>query len=314
MSEKREYNNLSPQLLAKMPKLKKGEKMTFQVNGVRNDKITGKMICPKSVRIPSTDRIYDPWGLSGLDKNGDPIHEGAFVDIAYIQREKPAPKDSSRSSVTELGKIVFTNTTAGVIDIIGGKRDREKMMMFLFFTNKNTSNKDKEWFVEPDGKQQFHLVERTVKAKASLSEEKKKDSAVAVIMKMEVEEVDKIAAGLIPNIHNQLSFEEKVMKLRTIAMKDPNKILGLSKDVETSSIAFIEDCFSAGLIEIDKSKNQILWSDDKVKLCSIKGTTPHNSLKRYFLTEMGMEDLLSLEKQLELSKKSKKEKTKKAVV
>lgn len=307
MYEIKKYNNFSKKLKEHLPKLKPNEKIKFQLNGIYIDKITRKLVCPNSFAVLPTDRIYDPWG--GDDGKGD------YIDVAYISGERPAKADSSRDSIVTFGKIQFKAVTAGVIEIIGGRLDQEKLLALLFFNNRNTTNVGKPWFVKPVGKGIFHQIETTKKAVATLQGELLIDKAKDVISAMTPEEVDAAAAGLMPSKYHSQTPEQRILGLRAIAVKDANKIIGLSKDVEVKTTAFIEECLKAHVIELDKAKGQFIYPDDKTMICTIKaGQTPHNSLKRYFQTDDGIEVLVSLEKQLALSKASKKEKTTQAVV
>lgn len=305
MSDSKKYNNFSDKLLKQLPKLKPGEKIKFQLNGVRPDKQTGKMICPNSFSLRPFDRIFDPYA----GENGE------YVDVAYILGEAPAPVDSNKQSITRFGRVRFTRTTAGTIEIIGGHKEMEKMLPLLFFSNYNQSNVGKPWYVKPEGKHVFHQIETTKKAKDDLATQKRKHQAKSLVMDMDEGQVHEISSGLFPNTYHAMSNEERTLQLIKIAEKTPEKILDLDKNVEVKSTAFIEECLKAGIININKTKQQFEWADDKTKICSIKpGQTPHNSLKRYFMTDEGMEVLEGLEKQLAIAKKPKKDKTEKAEV
>lgn len=298
-----------------IPTLKPGEKIRFELNGIHHDKITGKLVCPNSYALKPYDRIFDPWGGAANKDNKEYGFDGAYVDIAYIEREIPAPQDSNRDTVVEFGRVKFLKTLAGSIEIIGGRREMEGMLPYLFFSNKNTTNADKPWFIRPQGVLAFHQVEKRKKAAEKLKTELRIDKAKAIITNMDNNEIDAAAAGLAPDRHRSMSPEDKVLELRRIAARNPEKIIDLSKDVEVRTTAFIEECLKAQIIDLDNNKNQFVWSDDKTKICAIKaGSTPHNSLKRFFMTDNGAEVLDQMEKQLELSKKPKKEKTEKVVV
>lgn len=316
MSEIKKYNNISEKLRAYLPRLKPNEKLRFQLNGIYVDKITKKLVCPTSFALIPTDRIFDPWAGKKLANGANEYgYEGAYVDIAFILREVPAPVDSPKDAIIEFGRLEFKRTTAGIIEIIGGHRAMEQILMILFFNNRNSTNVDKPWWIKPVGKSIFHQIETKKAATKTLEGELRIDQAKTAITNMSKEELDLAAAGLMPSRYHHLSENERILGLRAIAANDPNKILDLSKDVEVKTTAFIEECLKAQLINLDKAKSQFVWADDKTKICSIKaGATPHNSLKRFFMTDEGIEVLVSLEKQLELSKQSKKEKTAKAVV
>ena len=305
MAESKKYNNLSPKLLAHLPKLAPGEFIRFQLNNVKQDKITKKFICPQSARIKSVDRIYDPWAIEHVKGQGATkkvTYEGDYRDIAYILREVPAPRDSAKDSIIEEGEIIFHKTTAGTIEIRGGNREKEKMLLFLFFTNMNTSNIDKPWYVKPSGRGRFHTVSPSEDAKAKLNKELTIEQALNLITEMGEEEVKDLAQGMFPKEYSKMGLDAMILKLRDLAKEDPKKILNISSDVDVKSTAFIEKCLKADYIAIDQKKQKWIWKDDKAEICTIKGSTPHNSLKRYFMTDEGVEVLAQLEKLLEGSK------------
>ena len=295
-----------------MPRLSPGEKVRFQLNGLYYDKQTKRLVCPNSKALVPTDRIYDPWAEYD-EKTKE--YTGAYVDLAYILRERPAGDDSQRDSLIELGRIEFKRSDAGVIEVIGGNLEKEKMYPFLFFNNRNAANAGKPWHVKPNGSYVYTLMDKGMKSKQTLKTELMKDKAKDIVMKMSDEELDSAASGLFPSTYARMEKEEKVLALRDIAIKDPKKIMDLSQNIDVQTTAFIEECLVAGIIEQDKNKQNFIWPDDKMVICTIKpGQTPHTSLKRFFMTPEGVEVLSALERQLELSKKSKKDKTTKAAV
>ena len=128
--QNKKYNNLSPKLRSFLPKLKPGEKIKFQLNGIYVDKITKKLVCPTSYSLVPTDRIFDPWAGNKVSKEVNEYgYEGNYVDIAYIKREIPAPADSNRDSIIDFGHIECMRTNAGVIEIIGGRREMEQLLI-----------------------------------------------------------------------------------------------------------------------------------------------------------------------------------------
>jgi len=313
MAEKAKlYNNFSPKLRSYLPKLKPGEKIRFQLTGIHYDKITKKLICPASVKLPKIDRIYDPWARPG-EKKGE--YEGEYIDIAYILHEAPAPNSSPRDTLVEFGRIEFTRHTAGIIEIVGGNMELEKMLPYLFFFNRNKTNVGKPWYVKSSGKHVFAQLEVDKQATKELENQRRIDKAKAMIDEFTEEELQTAAAGLLPGKYHVLTKDEIIIQLRNLAERDVNKIMDLSTNVEVKTTAFVEELLKNHLIEIDRPKNRVVYADDKQPLCFIKpNQTPHSSLKHYFMTDEGMEAVVVLEKQLELVKKSQKDKTEKAVV
>ena len=314
MAESKKYNNFSKKLLAFLPKLERGQTLRFQLEGVYVDKVTKKLVCPKSKNLPKVDRIWDPWG-GQTGKGAAAQYEGDYVDIGLIIREVPAPQDSARDTVVEFGKVEFFQTFAGIIEVHGGNLAEERMLPMLFFCNRNKSNVGKPWFIKPPGKAIYSQLQKEQKAKEDLSKELRIDQAKALISKFTEEEVKTAAAGLMPHQYRSMTNEQRILSLRALAVSNPDKILDLSGDVAVQTTALIEAFLQAHLIKIDQTKGQVLWVDDNSTICLIKpGQTPHNSLKHYFMTDIGNEVLKTLEKQLELSKASIKDKTEKVIV
>ena len=314
MAEPKKYNNFSPELKSLLPKLKKGEKVRFQLERVHYDKITKKLVCPKSVTLAKVDRIYDPWAIK-TGKGAVAKYEGDYVDIAVVVRESPASQTSLRDTITDFGTIKFTNTFAGIIEIHGGNRSDEKMLPYLFFSNRNKSNIGKEYFIKADGKPIFKLLEPEKTATTDLTAELRIDKALAMITEMDDDTLNTAAAGLMPNKHQKLTKDQKILALRALAKNNATKILDLSSDVSVQTTALIEEFLKAKLICISVPKGEVQWFDSKERLCIIKPTqTAHNSLKRYFLTPEGNEVLKLLENLLATSKASKKDKTEKVIV
>lgn len=314
MAEPKKYNNFSSKLLDELPMLKPKEKIRFQLTGVHIDKITKKLVCPKSKNVPKVDRIWDPWAKKRIGKAGGG-YDGDYVDITLVIQELPAPQDSLRDTITVHGRIEFNNTFAGIIEITGGNKAQEAMLPMLFFCNRNASNVGKPWYIKPPGPALYQQLKVQEKAKATLSKEMKIDQAKAIITAFSEEEVHAAVSGLFPHKYATMSKEERILALRALAQTNADKILDLSKDVEVQTTALIEEFLKAHLIKIDQAKGQVKWVDDDTVICIIKpGQTPHQSLKHYFMSDLGVEVLESLEKQLTLSKSSIKDKTENAVV
>ena len=294
--------------------MEKGQVVRFQLTGVHVDKVTKKLVCPKSKNVPKVDRIWDPWA-NQTGKGATAKVQGGYVDIAMIIRESPAGQDALRETIVEFAKIEFFQTFAGIIEIHGGNLAEERMLPMLFFCNRNATNVGKPWYIKSPGKPIYSQLQKEKKAKEDLNHELKIDRAKDIIKGFSEEEIQTAASGLMPHQYHTMTKEERHLALRALAVSNPDKILDLSEDVAVQTTALIESFLKAHLIKIDQAKGQVLWVDDNSVVCLIKpGQTPHNSLKHYFMTDIGNEVLQTLEKQLNLSKASVKDKTEKLIV
>lgn len=317
------YNNFSNKLLEHFPKLKPGEPLRFQLCNVRVDKITNKLIVPQSSTLDAIDRIFDPWAIElGLDKKGDMEYRGDYIDIAYIASSRPASPESVRDTEITLGDIIFRREGLGMIEWDGSTRQEEAMMQFLFFCNRNESNSKhatadgkmveaKPWHVPNRYGYIYKQISKVSESKMQLTRDKLVDRAIAAITKFDAKQLEKIKKGMFPNEWQTIDPDTLELKLRQVAVKNPEKILGLSQDADVELNAFITDCEQAGLIVFETGKNIWVWSDTKEKICMIKPgqRTKFVALKMYFMTDAGQETMEILEAQLKMSRSGKKPET-----
>lgn len=319
------YNNYSPELLSHFPKIdrEKGQKLMFQVLGIRYDPIMKKNIIPQTHQWPAIDRIWDPWNRRRPNpdrKNSDDaefLYDGDYVDIAFITGERPTAPDSARESNIAIGEIVFRRELVGAIEY-AGEKSMEQMCRFLFFCNLNESNSTgggdskKEpmpWYIKPQAGHIYKVVRPDEQAKKALGSSRLVDRAKIVIDDFSDDKLKEIAKGLFPSDYLYKSADEIVIKLRSIAEKNPEKILKLSEDVDVKMNLFVNECVEQGLIEFDTTK--WVWADDKGTICTVKpGQTQFSSIKTFFLTDAGVSVMETLEKLKDAKAAPSKGKTK----
>lgn len=300
------YNNYSPELLERFPKVepKTGKKLMFQVLGIRFDPIMKRNIIPQTSQFNAIDRIWDPWQRDPVTKE----YIGAYIDIAFIIGERPTAPESTRETNVMLGEIVFRRELFGAIEY-DGDRNMEQMARFLFFSNLNESNSsDKEnpgkampWHIKPNSGYIYKLIRPDEMAKSKLGGDRLVDRAKLFIDELDDTRLEEISKGLFPSEYLHKSKDETILKLRSIAERNPEKILNLSKDIDVQVNAFVNTCIEKGLIEFVNPS--WIWVDDKKPFCNVKpGQTQFSSIKMFFLTEAGI-GVMSLLEEL-LGKKS----------
>lgn len=320
------YNNYSRKLLEHFPKATEKSPLRFQILGIRVDTITQKAIIPATLSIEDAyDRIFDPWAKEiGVDEHGVMQYEGDYIDIANIIAERPAPVGSARQTDVEIGPIQFVREMVGAIEDNGRTRAMEQKMRYLFFSNANLSNSMKfddegkqifkadgtpemqPWHIPPRFGYKYELVSRSVKAKNTLAEAKLIDKANQAINEFTPKELDKYKRGLFPNSHQLMEDEELILALRSIAAKDPGKIIGLSKSMDVAMNAAIIDFEQEGLIEY-RDENRWVWPETGKTICPlITGQTKYGCLKYFFTTKEGVNTLELLEGLLKSARAGKK--------
>jgi hypothetical protein len=275
------WNNYSPEILGHFPKLDKGKSLIFQVANTYFDKIMNKQVVPTSTTIRSIDRIYDPG------------HK-AEIDIAFITGTRPLGPDKQRDEETILGEISFTRGNFGRWEYKGDK-GQEGLARFLFFSNANGSNVGKPWYIE--GTTQYKIIGdegAAVRLKGDLLI----DDAKNKLSEMTEGQRSQLAMAWFPQDHSRLTEEQIMLRLRTIAEKDPKRILEAENNPEHSLQAFVNQCQQAGLIK--RNANDTEWqSKDGTLLVTVKGDeTPYMAIRKFFLSDVGQKVRFVLEEEM----------------
>lgn len=300
------YNNYSSELLAKMPKADAAHRLQFRILGIRHDSIMKKAIIPVSSTFNAIDRIWDPWAKP----LGDDKFEGDYIDIAYVIGERPTAPDAVRESQVQIGEIVFRREQLGAIEY-AGERDLEPMARFLFFSNLNAANFDQPWYIKPATGHIWELLKSDVISRGKLTAAKLIDRAKGVIDDFSETRLMELAKGLFPNDYQNKTPEEIQLKMRSIAEKNPEKILNLSTDVDVKMNLFVANCVEKGLIEYNPAQGWV-WSDDQRTICVVKPQqTKDSAIKLFFLTTAGIETLQVLEDLIDKPDKKEDEPVKK---
>lgn len=267
------YNDYSKELLSHFPVIDKAknEVLKFQVSGVYFDKLMNRLIVPTSVSIRVVDRIYDP----GHKKE---------IDIAYIIGKRPLGPNSPRAEETILGEISFTRGNFGMFEW-DGNRAQEGLAMYLFFSNSNGSNVDKPWYKE--GTIQYKII-GDEGASVQLTAALLVDKAKAKIATFDESFLETIKYAWFPQDADRLTREQLMLRIRSVAERDPNKILSLTPTGgEVSMDAAVNIFVKSGLIKLNDINTEWLFKDG-TPLVPVKGDeAPAQSIKRFFATEVG---------------------------
>jgi hypothetical protein len=282
------YNNYSPELLAHFPKLQPGQSLVFRVSNTYFDRMLNKQVVPTSTSIKTIDRIYDPG-------------HGKEIDIAYIVGSRPLGPNAAKAEEILLGEISFTRGNLGMFEWFGEKQT-EALAMYLFFSNSNGSNVGKPWYL--DGTTQYNIM-GDEGAKQKLSSEVLIDKAKARLAAMETAELAQLGMAWFPQDYERLSEAQLMLRFRTVAEKDPQRILSMSDNGEIQIMASVNSFIKEGLIKVNDSNNQWLFRDE-TPLVVIKGDeAPYLAIKRFFATDVGQKVFLVLEEELAASEDKK---------
>jgi len=278
------YNKISPKLKETVPVLKKGEKIEFEVLGIYYDKGLKRHIMPNSRRVISTDRIWDPF-------------KQEYVDIAFVTGQKPGMTGKTEFT---FGEIRFTRTNQGRISITGGNRSQERMLEYLWLTNLNEANREKDYHIKPDSGYKFKVVNPKESAKVKVEKDRKMRLAKDAVDAMSEQKLREVAKGLQLMSVNQFSnVEEIVSELYKFAETDPDLILRADDDVSLTLIAFVQDAAENGVVYFDGARSCWKWKETKEVICpGVPGKSPEVSFKDFLVSDAGSPVLETLKQYL----------------
>lgn len=275
------YNNYSEALLKHFPKATIQNPLRFRVANTYFDRMLNKQVVPTSTLIKPIDRIYDP----GHDKE---------IDIAYITGSRPLGPNSMKAEEVLLGEITFTRGNFGMFEWDGNKA-QEALAKFLFFSNSNGSNVGKPWYLE--GTTQY-IVMGDDGAQARLGIEVLIDKAKAKLNATDKATIAQLGMAWFPQDYERLTEAQLMLRLRSIAEKDPQRILTMSENGEVQIMASINSFISKGLIRMNDNNTQWLFKDGTVLVSVRNDEAPYLAIKRFLSTDVGQKVYLVLEEEL----------------
>lgn len=275
------YNNYSPQLLEHFPKLKPGQSLVFRVSNTYFDRMIGKQVVPTSTMIKNIDRIYDP----GHDKQ---------IDIAYIIGSRPLGPNALKAEEHILGEISFTRGNLGMFEWMGDKQN-EDLAKFLFFSNSNGSNINKPWYLE--GTTQY-LIMGDDGAERKLTGDLRADEAKAKLATLSADKLEQLGMAWFPQDYNRLTESQLMLRFRSIAEKDPERILKMNESGEVHVMSSVNRFVKEGLIKTNDNNTKWLFKDGTV-LVNVNGDeAPYMAIKKFFSTEVGSKVYAALEEEM----------------
>jgi len=275
------YNNYSEELLAYFPKATVKNPLRFRVSNTYFDRMLNKQVVPASTLIKSIDRIYDP----GQDKE---------IDIAYITGSRPLGPNAAKAEEILLGEITFTRGNFGMYEWDGNK-PQESLAKFLFFSNSNGSNVGKPWYLE--GTTQYEVLNDDI-AKQRLGTEVLIDKAKAKLSMLDKVSLSQLGMAWFPQDYDRLTEDQLMLRLRSVAEKDPQRVLTMNENGEVQVMASVNNFVKEGLIKMNDNNTQWLFKDGTVLVNVKSDEAPYLSIKRFFTTEVGQKVYLVLEEEL----------------
>ncbi len=236
-----EFNNVSEQL--KPQPLKRGEVATYRLlNGKldpsRKDDLGRSVVSyPKSIRIPTLDRIWD---------------EGkrAYVDIGVVQEFKGDNVTRTKAFYVSNGGDFENN---GIFQLSGNSNEESELYEFFEISNYNASFEFRDSSVEP----MFERVDFSKENKFKVKKIEVKADALTRVMRMTLPEMREFSAQM---GWNEIAHEDEIRaKVFSFAEKHPEEFIKQFDDVDGATRSTIKQAITEGIIQYDASEHRYVW-------------------------------------------------------
>ncbi len=252
------------------------------VNDARPKK--GQVIYFESLRpqgggtsVRNVDRIFDPY-VENEDGS-----MGAYTDIGYVIGQLPAM--GNLPARHNFGRIQFSRSTGNTIDISGQNRGDDSLFLFLFLTNQNVMNKGKDWYAPSDGQAILFGMRTPHKGAEDRNAFRRKVRAAGEKIDLTPNEklLDLALALEMKGINQFSKMEEIKDKLYEIAEKNPDRVIGMDKDINLNMKLVIKEAMKYNIMYEDKALRLFVWADTKEAVFAVTpGQDLYNAAIKYF--------------------------------
>jgi hypothetical protein len=280
-----DFNNLSQEMKAMMPKLKAGEVKSFiKVNGVINrdpeDKYRLKspiLYCTE--QVPTRERIRD-W------------HTGEFVDVGVPGKwNKTDGVLSTRPFMPGMGEAHFKNT--GIFSLSGDKVEDVELYEYLSICSFNEGNPHRDKSVEAI----FKEINVAKDSAALIEDTDVLLDALQMAKGMSTAEAKAFGAALLWPTYDALTLKAKVLDY---AKQRPALFIKLATDEHTKDKAELKAAIDSDILDFDPLTNSMKMGQTELAKLTIREDS--NFIEAFFEflqgNPKGADILKSIRKQL----------------
>lgn len=236
------FNDVSQELLDTVPKLKPGQKITFQMlTGINiQDAETGEnKLTYGKMQIPCRDRIKDPF--TGK------VHDIGIVEEYDIQSKEPT---KFRFFMPGWGDQHFR----GTFELVGGIVEDEELLEYLWLSNLNDSNPNRSDRMHS----MFRPIDVVADSKKIKSAANKRRDALILVTEMDLRSMKSVASALnFPDFQDDEVLRGKVIEW---ADENPDDFLELYANPATMIKADIRRAIDKSILVYDPAGNRMLWA------------------------------------------------------
>lgn len=256
ISKSNPYNNVSEQVKAKVPRLKKGEMKVFKIN--YPNILSG-------FSVPNRDNIWD---------------EGK-QDYVQIAMQAGFNVDGT----PKLLKLFLTERNNNMIVVRGGSAESYAQLFFLTLSNFNGSNPDRL----TSSKIYWYEYDKADEDKRKYLASKSKRDQLTELDNMTDKEVKDFFKGRGENVEDAdpYSLRFRLEKMIIDASEKNKTVLRVESQADVKMAENLKDAVKKGVISRDKETGEFTWPDGDV-ICSVKkgvGVSPYKELVNHIVND-----------------------------
>lgn len=240
------YNDLSEEMISKVPKLKKGEVARFKCVLINPDlKNERRFSGPRFYNIHPVDSVWD----EGVND---------YVEIGFVDRQALA-----NGEVVANKKVIRFSAPSGEITLRGGVQEDEYLYYFLTLSNRNGSNENRD-ISKPI---EFVRIDEEKKAKEKNDKRSKKFDALLAANNMSTDQIRDFVAST--GGDDKQAIEILKDYVFDWADKSPEDFLLKLNDAEATTKAIIKRAIDQGVINFSATELMFTWSGSGEKIASV---------------------------------------------
>jgi hypothetical protein len=230
-----------------LPKLKKGEKVTYELFNLQPDPTDPekdprkkRLQIPFQLGIPPQDRVS--WGKG---------EDAEWVDIAFIT-------GNGVGGVPIFGEVIFHSKDAGSITLVGGRKDHDRQYLYMEMCNWNESNEYRDT-------DQPVIFKRKDFKKERLAERASRNlrvDAVKQSQELSLSMLRKISIGLFGTASPD--EDELRMQIEQFAEDNPKDFLAMVENTDLNIMEIADQAVKKGFVTIDMQARKIISNGNTV--------------------------------------------------
>jgi hypothetical protein len=267
MKSTKTFNNISDKLRSEIPKLKKGEKVVFQMlNGVPNpepdDKERAKQgeILYGKRQIPTTFRIYDPY-----QKDSEGKEVGGYIEVGCVEtwdRDQPV---RFRTFIPGLSPGTTSGSFfQGKFSLMGGNIADEELFEILWLSNAREGNPHADAGTE----KVFKILDLKAETTKTVSKFEQVKKALDLVKTITVDKARQVLAAL--NKPTYQDDELVMAAVKELAMSDYDSFLKAHNDPETEKKYQIKTALELGILTHDVATGDVKLGNAKIGVIGVE--------------------------------------------